>query len=67
MDSIELTLNNNTFQFNNTKYIQTLGTAMGTKMAQTYAILTLAYSEENLYEMIGKKYGNNIKGEFIKS
>ena len=27
---------------------------MGTKMAQKYATLTLAYSEENLYEIIRK-------------
>ena len=40
---------------------------MGTKMALTYAILTLAYLEENLYEIIGKKYGNDVKGEFTKS
>ena len=28
---------------------------MRTKMAPTYATLTLAYLEENLYEIIGKK------------
>ena len=28
---------------------------MGTKMATTYATLTLPYLEENLYELIGKK------------
>ena len=39
---------------------------MVTKMAQTYAILTLAYLEENLHEIIGIIYGNDIKGEFIK-
>ena len=27
---------------------------MGTKMAPTYATLTLAYLEENLFEIIGK-------------
>ena len=40
---------------------------MGTKMAPAYATLTLAYLEENLYEIIGKKYGNDIKEEFTKS
>ena len=40
---------------------------MGTKMATTYATLTLAYLEENLYEMIDKKYGNDIKEDFTKS
>ena len=37
---------------------------MGTEMAPAYATLTLAYLEENLYEIIGKKYGNAINGEF---
>ena len=40
---------------------------METKMAPTYATLTLAYLEENLYEIIGKKYGNDIKENFTKS
>ena len=40
---------------------------MGTKMAPTYATLTLAYLEENLYEITGKKYDNDIKEEFTKS
>ena len=40
---------------------------METKMVPTYATLTLAYLEENLYEIIGKKYSNNIKGKFTKS
>ena len=62
---IKIILNNNPFQFNNITYIQTLGTAMGTKMAPTYA--TLTYLEENLYEIIDKKYSNNIKEEFTKS
>ena len=37
-------------------YIQNLRTAMGTKMAPTYDTPTFAYLEENLYEIIGKKY-----------
>ena len=40
---------------------------MGTKMAPKYAIITLAFLEEDLYEIIGKKYGNSIKNEFTKS
>ena len=36
---------------------------MGTKMATTYTTLALAYLEENLYEIIGKKYSNDIKEE----
>ena len=37
---------------------------MGTKMALTYATLTLAFLEESLYEIIGKKYNGNIQKEF---
>ena len=40
---------------------------MGTKMTPTYTTLTVAYLEENLYEIIGKKYGNDIKEGFTKS
>ena len=40
---------------------------MGTKMATTYATLTSAYFEENLYETISKKYSKKIKTEFIRS
>ena len=51
---MEIIIKNNSFQFNNMTYIQTLGTAIGTKMVPTYATLTLAYLEENLHETIGK-------------
>ena len=36
-------------------------------MAPTHATLTFEYLEENLNEIIGKKYGNNIKREFTQS
>ena len=67
IEGIEIILNNKSFQFNNINYIHTLGTAMGTKMVPIYATLILAYLEENLYEIIGKKYSNDIKEEFTKS
>ena len=41
IEGIQIILNNHSFQFNNINYIQTLGTAMGTNMAPTYATLTL--------------------------
>ena len=41
---------------------------MENKMAPIYAILTFAYLEENLFEIIDKnQYRNNIKTEFIRS
>ena len=42
IDHIELILNNNSFQFDNINSIQILRTAIGNKMAPTYATLTLA-------------------------
>ena len=52
-DGIKLILNNS-FQFDNKNYIQTRETAMRTKILSTYPALTLAFFEENLYEIIGK-------------
>ena len=66
-DRIELILNNNSLKFDNINYIQALETAPRSKMAPMYVILTLAYSEENPYEIIGKKCNNNIKTKFIRS
>ena len=63
-DSIEIILTNNSFQFDNRNYLQLLGTAMGTKMAPTYATLTLAFLEETLYRNIKEKYGNEIERDF---
>ena len=36
-------------------------------MTPTYATQIIVYLEENLYEIIGKKYTNNIKTVFIGS
>ena len=66
-DGIELILNNNSFQFDNKNYIQTQGTAIGTKMVPMYTTLILAYLKENLYQGIGKKYNNSTKTKFIRS
>ena len=42
----DLVLKNNMFQFNNRFYLQNQGTAMGTKMAPSYAILYMAKFEK---------------------
>ena len=69
-DSIKFILDNNTFTFNNQHFIQTKGTAMGTKMAPTYANLVLAYLEEILYNKInsdkGEEYSDFIKRNFLR-
>ena len=56
IESIDLILNNNTFQFDNTHFIQVLGTAMGTKMAPMYATLTLGYLEKTLYRAVDNAF-----------
>ena len=43
----DLVLKNNMFQFNNKFYLQNQGTAMGTKMAPSYAILYMANFEQH--------------------
>jgi len=65
-EAINLVLENNTFHFNNKYYLQTKGTAMGTKMAPNYANLVLAYLEECLYEKLQNKYGT-VYGNFIEN
>lgn len=66
MEATEIVLNNNTFVFNNTHYEQNKGTAMGTKMAPTYATLTLGFLEENLYDNIATDFCSNL-AENIKN
>ena len=46
LEATKFILENNTFQFNDKYYFQISGTAMGTKMAPTYATLTMGFLEE---------------------
>jgi hypothetical protein len=58
LEGLNIILNNNLIQFNGQKYIQVKGVAMGTKMAPSYATLTLAFLEEKfLYPKIEKMFG----------
>ena len=45
-------------------YIRKTGTAMGTKVAPTYATLAIGYLEEQLLEKLDRKYGSEISGHF---
>lgn len=53
LEAIKIILSNNVFQFNGDYYIQLRGTAMGTKMAPTYANLFLGYLETRMYVSVG--------------
>ena len=65
INSLKIVLEYNTFTFDTGYYIQVRGTAMGTKVAPTYATLVMGFIEIRLYEKIEEKYGINIKNHFI--
>ena len=50
MECLELVLNGNIFTFNEELYIQKIGTAMGTKLAPTYACLFMGRFEEDFLQ-----------------
>ena len=56
-EGLEIILRNNTFMFLGEMYLQEKGTAMGTKVAPTYATLVLGYLEETLYQKVEDKFG----------
>ena len=58
-------LNNNTFVFNDTTFLQRKGTAMRTKMAPSYVTVVLEYLEENMYDQAKGLFGDVI-GSYIK-
>ena len=64
IEGINLILNNNTFVFNDTTFLQKKGTEMGIKMAPSYATLVLGYLEENIIKQ--KKYSEIWTGSYIK-
>ena len=61
IDSVRFILTNNSFCFNHEFYLQIRGTAMGTKMAPTYATLFMGYLEMKLYSEIERNFASNIK------
>jgi hypothetical protein len=51
--------------FNGSIYRQRLGTAMGTKVAPTYATLVLVFFEEKLFYTVQERFGQEF-GSFIR-
>ena len=54
-------MSNANFQFNGQFYTLKDGTVTGTTVSPTYATLTIAYLELNLYSKVREKYGENIE------
>ena len=69
-DALEIIMANNVFYFDDQHFKQLIGTAMGTKVPPSYANLTTAYIEENLFERIMDSYdnvtANTIKNNWMK-
>lgn len=61
IESVKFVLENNFFYFDKTHYRQIKGTAMGTKVAPTYATLVLGYLEILLYEKVEENFGNEFR------
>lgn len=66
LKAISIVLQQNTFQFDEKNYKQIQGTAMGTKMAPTYATLVMGFLEKRLYTKYEEKYGSNETENFIR-
>ena len=60
LEALKLILENNTFKYKTQHFLQINGVAMGTKMAPTYAILTLGYLEIKLYSTCANIFDNTI-------
>ena len=67
MESITIVLKENAFHFDNKLYQQIQVTAMGTKMAPTYATLVLGYLEKKLYLKFETQFGTEDKEEFVQA
>ena len=57
-DALEIIMANNVYFFDDKHFKQLFGIAMGTKVATSYANLTIAYLEEYLFEKLMDSYDN---------
>ena len=63
-EGLKVILENNNFRFNDRFYNQIKGTAMGTKVAPTYANLVMGYLERNLFHQIKITYDEHFVSIF---
>ena len=67
IEGIKFILQNNYFNFNCDTYRQLSGTAMGTKVAPTYANLVMAFLEVQMYEQSRIRFGNDFYKFILES
>ena len=60
LEGLSVVLENNTFKFGDKWFLQKKGTAMGTKVAPTYATLVLGYLEEQFYVKVSEEFNSDI-------
>ena len=60
IEGLQFILENNYFMFNDKTYRQKSGTAMGTKVAPTYANLVMGYHELKIYEESSRIFGDGF-------
>ncbi|XP_062606683.1 uncharacterized protein LOC134268439, partial [Saccostrea cucullata] len=56
LEGLRIVLENNNFLFDDENYLQIKGTAMGTKVAPTYACLVMGFLEEKLYNILPETF-----------
>ncbi|XP_061187186.1 uncharacterized protein LOC133195360 [Saccostrea echinata] len=56
LEGLRIVLENNNFLFDDENYLQIKGTAMGTKVAPTYACLVMGFLEEKLYTILPETF-----------
>ena len=61
LEGIKIILENNSFHFNDSYFLQTKGTAMGSKFAPIFATLVLAYLEEKMYTKSEEEFGSDFR------
>ena len=66
LEALGIVLESNVFFFDTRYYLQIKDTAMGTKLAPTYATLVMGYLELKLYDKIEEKFGTEISERFKK-
>lgn len=65
LSALKLILENNSFYFNGRYYLQISGTAMGTKVAPTYATLVMGFLEDKMYKLVESTFNLSFS-KYIK-
>jgi hypothetical protein len=66
-ETVKIILQRNVFYFDGKFYRHKRGTAMGTKMASTYATLVLGYLEHILYEQLLNSYEQKFASYILQN